>query len=97
MSATSERDDLTQQIAEYEREAARRQRAVEAEARRRTEMAEAARMRGLLFAERGQMTQALGDFEEALRLADEDWQHREQVAADVAALRTWTAEGARAR
>lgn len=97
VSATSERDELTQRIAEYEREAARRQRAVEAEVRRRTEMAEAARMRGLLFAERGQMVQALGDFEEALRLADEDWQHREQVAADVAALRTWKAEGARAR
>lgn len=97
MSATSERDDLTQRIAEYERESARRERARDAEARRRTEMAEAARMRGLMYSERGDLGQALTDFEKALRLTADDWQHREQVEADVAALRTWKAEGATAR
>ena len=65
--------------------------------RRRTEMAEAARMRGLMFSERGDFGQALTDFEKALRLASDDWEHRPQVEADVAALRTWKAEGAKAK
>ena len=92
-AAAAERDELTQLIADYEHEASRRARAREAEDRRLTEMAEAARMRALMYSERGDFEQALADFEKALSLAREDWEHREQVEADVAALRNWKAEG----
>jgi tetratricopeptide (TPR) repeat protein len=92
-SATAERDDLTQRIAEYEREASRRARAQESEDVRRTEMADAARLRALMYSERGDFSKALSDFEKALSLARDGWEHRAQVEADVAALRTWEAQG----
>jgi tetratricopeptide (TPR) repeat protein len=97
LSATAERDGLTQQIAECEREAARRTRAQEADARRRKEMAEGARNRGLRHSELGEFLLALTEFERALDLAGEAWESRAQVEADVAALRNWKAEGARAK
>ncbi|MDA1266774.1 MAG: hypothetical protein O2816_16970 [Planctomycetota bacterium] len=97
LSATAERDSLTERIASYEREAARRTRASEAEEQRRTEMADAARMRALMYSERGDFARALQDFEKALFLSSENWTHREQVEADIAAIRNWKAQGAKAK
>ena len=97
LSATAERDELTQQIAECERESARRLRTQEAEALRRRELAEVARNRGLRHSELGEFLLALTEFERARELAGEDWESRAQVEADVAALRNWKAEGAKAR
>ncbi len=97
LSATSERDELTQAIADHEREVARREHAQEAKKRRQNELAEAARMRGLMFAEREDFERALVDFEKALSLTDDQWEHRAQVEADVAAIRAWKAKGAPAK
>ena len=97
LGATAERDGLTERIASYEREAARRARASEAEETRRTEMADAARMRALMYSERGDFERALKDFEKALSLSSENWQHCEQIEADIAAIRSWKAQGGKAK
>ena len=91
-TATGERDQLRQRIAEHEREAARRSKASEAERVRRQELADAARMRGLMNSERGNYARALADFEKALYLTDETWEHRAQVEWDAQALRQFIEE-----
>lgn len=100
LSATSERDRLTSQIADHERETDRAARAQDSERRRRAEQADASRMRALMYSERGEYAKAIADFEQALELAHEDWKHRQQVERDLVALREWQAgggKGARAK
>lgn len=98
MAALSERDALTERIADLERENDRERKAFDTRVQRETELAEAARQRGLLKSEDGDFSGALQDFENALQHAASDWEHRDQVEADVAALRTWKAgRGGRAK
>jgi len=62
------------------------------EEQHRLQLAEAARERGLQAAERGDFDAALGDLRSALELANETWQPRERVLADIEAIEQWKEE-----
>lgn len=87
--ATGERSDLRARIAELKRAEERERAEKESRRRRDGELAEAARQRGLLYTERGDFPKALRDFERALDLGGPQWEHREQIERDIAALREW--------
>lgn len=53
--------------------------------------ADAARTRGLMYAQKGQFELALVDFREALKSAPANWEHRQRVQADLAAVEAFLA------
>jgi tetratricopeptide (TPR) repeat protein len=61
----------------------------ELEVTRNQELAEAARLRGLMHVELGEYPVAIDEFRESLRLASSDWEHRQRIEADIAALEAW--------
>lgn len=86
LDAMKERDGLEAQVNDLEQERIREEHERELELQRLAEMAEAARMRGLMHAQRGDHEQALVDLKRALSLSTPDWEHRERVGSDIAAL-----------
>lgn len=89
MTANRERRDLQTRIDEHEKERARIVRDQLLEEERLKVMAEAARERALLQFGRGEYVQSLANFKRSLTMCTEDWEHRERVAANIAALEEW--------
>jgi tetratricopeptide (TPR) repeat protein len=84
--AVKQREKLRDEIVEIERKH-KRTMEEEAETRQRLfEMVEAARMRGLRHVERDELEEGLADFKRALRMSTPEWEHRDRVVADIAAL-----------
>jgi tetratricopeptide (TPR) repeat protein len=82
----SERSDLRIEIDKLElNEERRREADLRSEIDRR-ETVELLRERGRMAVNRGDYESALADFQEALELAPPDWEHRERVSRDVAAI-----------
>lgn len=59
----------------------------------RLQAAEDARVLGMQSAHEGQLDEALVQLRNALQLAPQDWEHRERVTQDVAAIEQWRSEG----
>jgi tetratricopeptide (TPR) repeat protein len=89
LDARGEMHEIQAELEARRAEAAEAERQRQLAITRRLQLAEAARLRGLMRVERGEFEIALEDFRESLELADEDWEHRERVVADVAALEAW--------
>ena len=87
VGAVAERDSLRRDIEQIERAAARAAREKQAEKVRLQEMAEEARLRGHMHFEQAKYEKALEDFERALNMCSPNWEHKQRVTADVAALR----------
>ena len=86
----TERHRLIGDIAELNEQLAREQRESVRLDEQRAGLAEAARERGLMLARRGDFDAALRDLRHSLELTDADWEHRERVLADVAAIEGYT-------
>lgn len=52
-------------------------------------LAEAARERGLAAVERGDLADALSEFQAALALGAQDWEHQPRLVADMEAIEAW--------
>jgi len=86
---TNERNDLRSEVIRLESMAAkRRQKELERE-QQDLLVLEAAREDGLKHARRNEFAAAQADFQRALELAPPDWEHREKVLRDLAALEAW--------
>ena len=85
-AALSERSKLRIAVGTLEEEQRVAQEALESLVQERYERAEILRRRGRMNAEVGDFKTALDDFEAALLDAPEDWEHRERVERDIAAI-----------
>lgn len=90
--ATEERDGLVVAIHNEERLVARAEEQAELQRRRQLEEAAAARTRGLQHVERGDNLRAIEQFQRALSLAPQGWEHTAQLEVDLGALQKWAAE-----
>ena len=86
LMVVAERSDLRIEVDRLQQRETLRLESEAAKARERAEAAELARERGLMRAADGNYEQSLADFRQALELAADDWEHRERVERDVAAL-----------
>lgn len=87
-----EKQDLEKEIDEHEAGLDRAARVDELEKGRLQKMAESSRLRGLMNAERGDYKKALEDFKRSLTMCRPDWEHRDQVVQNIAALEDWEGE-----
>lgn len=88
-SAMDEQSELQLKIEALDARVAEKRREELREKEQRQASAGAARTRGLVAVERGAMEEALAEFNTALSLAEPDWEHRERIQADVAAIESW--------
>ena len=85
----NDRNRLRQAIDRLESEdATRRRRDMDATVQQDA-LAELARTNGLTHARRGEFAEALEDFRTALTLGAPDWEQRQKIARDIAALEEW--------
>ena len=88
-----ERSELQEQMDRLEaRMAAKERRRIQRLGQQQA-MAEASRLKALDLVERGQFRSALSHLQRSLELSTPDWERRERVSADVAALQKLLTEG----
>lgn len=87
--AVDEQSLIQRQIDSLEGRESARQREEIRELEQRQAMAESERAKGLAAIEQGDMRDALSHLRTALELCTEDWEHKERVSADVAAIESW--------
>lgn len=92
--ASRERAYLKADIAQLEAKSAQVQIARRSEREAQLAIAESARKQGRIFAQQNRFEEALGEFERALALGPGDWDQRQRIQADVAAIREWIARHA---
>lgn len=84
--AISDRNRLRRNIDVFEVRRAEKVRREREQYKQRKTMAEAARVSGLLHVRRSEYAKGLDDLKKSLELSPEQWEHREQVEVDIAAL-----------
>ncbi|MBK8180020.1 MAG: hypothetical protein IPK67_14285 [Planctomycetes bacterium] len=92
--ASRERAGLKAEIAQLEAKSAQVQIARSTEREAQLAIAESARKQGRIFAQQNRFHEALKEFERALALGPGDWDQRERLQTDVAAIREWIVEHA---
>lgn len=88
-SSASERSILRQEVDRLAALAAQMRREQREKAEQHRIQAVALRERGLSAVEQGDLESALADFQQALELAPNEWEHRPRLLADVEAITEW--------
>lgn len=93
LSARSERTRLRTKIDHAQRLAGDQARNVVSERRERNEEASDLRMSARVWLERGETERAIEQLNRSLNIAGENWEYRDAVLADMAAIQAWRREG----
>jgi hypothetical protein len=86
-NVVEERSELRQRVDEIEAEEAERDRKLQQVAYERLALAESARLQALDLVTKAQYSEALYQFQRSLDLSAHDWERRERITANIAAIK----------